>query len=97
MSIYDDAFPEMKPGDERTIVEAGHTFRITATDRTGFHSGRRSYRVVCETCSMEEVHEATTGPMAHVELHIRQVARADAAADGRRHIAELAAAKNGKA
>lgn len=74
-NLYTDAIPNMKPGDERTFAEDGHTFRITAVHDTGFHTGRNRYRVECVTCS-EVVHEKTTGPESRVLGHIRDARNA---------------------
>lgn len=74
--IWEDGIPGMKPGEERTLTEGGHTFRITATDRLGCDTGRRRYAVVCVTCN-EVVHEATTGPCQMVGRHVREAADGD--------------------
>jgi hypothetical protein len=72
--IWNDDLPGMKPGDERTLTEDGHTFKITATDQLGCDTGRRRYRVDCVTCN-EVVHEATTGPRWNVGFHVREAHR----------------------
>jgi hypothetical protein len=46
-----------------------HRMILTPTDLHGVDSGRRRWRVVCETCKTL-VHEATTGPEARVREHI---------------------------
>lgn len=74
MSIYDDAMPELGPGNTAEVVRDGHVMHITATRGTGFHSGRRRYMVECLTCR-ETIHEATTGPMSLVGFHLREVKR----------------------
>lgn len=74
MKIWEDAIPNMRPGDERTLTEDGHTFRIRATSELGCDTGRRRYRVECVTCSVL-VHEATTGPQCMAEYHVREVER----------------------
>ncbi|MCP4549528.1 MAG: hypothetical protein GY835_23985 [bacterium] len=43
-------------------------YQFTATTEIGMDSGRRRYRVVCLECG-DELHEATTGPMAHTHQH----------------------------
>lgn len=70
MGVYDDAMPELAPGNTAEVVRDGHTIHITATRATGFSTGRRRYTVECLTCR-ETVHEATTGPMQNVDSHLR--------------------------
>jgi len=70
MDIYDDAMPDLRPGDSTEVVVDGHAMRITATDHTVLHSGRRRYVVECVTCGIL-VHPATTGPRSNVDYHLR--------------------------
>lgn len=74
MSIYDDAMPELQPGNTAEIVESGHVFHVTATRLDGFHTGRRRYMVECLTCKAT-IHEATTGPRERIGQHVEEVAR----------------------
>ena len=70
MSVYeDDELPEMKPGDEKLVTKGDHTFKITATSRTGFNSGRRCYRVECVSCAIL-VHPGSTSSRAQIENHL---------------------------
>ncbi len=43
VTIWTDAIPGMRPGDERSLTEDGHTFRITAIGELGCDTGRRRY------------------------------------------------------
>jgi hypothetical protein len=70
MSMYTDAMPELQPGNTAEIVEQGHTFHVTATRETGFHTGRRRYTVECVSCKVL-VHPATTGPKHNIQYHLR--------------------------
>ena len=70
MTAYDDALPELKPGNTAEIVRDGHVMHVTATRHDGFHTGRRRYSVECLTCKLV-VHPATTGPQHRIDQHLR--------------------------
>lgn len=42
---------------------------VTPTAKTGLHSGRTRFHVLCVTCN-EVIHEATTGPSSMTESHL---------------------------
>lgn len=67
---FEDAIPGMKPGDSVLRASEDHLFKITATNEVGCDSGRRRYRVECQTCRVL-VHEATTGPQHMMRYHVR--------------------------
>lgn len=67
----DSAYPDMQPGDARTVMSGAHLIRVVATRAKGFHSDRTRYLVACETCS-ELLHVATTGPECWIETHVRE-------------------------
>jgi len=70
---FEDALPEMKIGDARTLTVGDHAFRVVATRHVGCDTGRRRYRVECLTCSVV-VHDATTGPEHMTRRHLRDLA-----------------------
>lgn len=78
MSIYDDALPDLKPGEYTEVIMDGHKFGISATHATAFHSGRCLYTVYCYTCT-ESLSDQTTGPMQVIGMHLRERARAPGA------------------
>ena len=49
------------------LTLAGHTFVVTPTERCGINTGRRRYRVECETCGTVE---ATTDAAERIRSHI---------------------------
>lgn len=73
MNNFEDAVPNLNPGETCDVTSRGHKFRITATTQTGFHSDRRRYRVECLSCELE-VHKATTGPWQQIDFHLREAA-----------------------
>lgn len=62
--------PKLLAGHAFEIARGGHTIRITPTSQRGFHSGRRLHRIECLTCEFL-LHPATTGPLEHVDRHLR--------------------------
>lgn len=74
MSVYNEPEPyaQLATGQTRRERFAGHMLTYTALAETGIHSGRRRFRVFCETCNVE-VHEATTGPQHQADSHLRDV------------------------
>lgn len=61
---YDNAGPE-----RGCFVEAfGARFVVLPTNQSGSTSGRRLYRVICETCD-RTLHRATTGPEEIIRVH----------------------------
>lgn len=70
MGIYDDELPDLKPGDSQSREVDGHTFRVTATTKTGFNSGRRCYRVECASCDIL-VHPGSTSSETQIRYHLR--------------------------
>lgn len=68
-SVWQDEDPKMKPGDIKTILVGKHQIRITATDKTGFTSGRRLYRVECVTCNIL-VHPGSTSAKHQIDAHL---------------------------
>jgi len=71
-SIYNDAMPSLKPGQETLIsVGPGRVFEVRAhVNKTALHTGRMLYAVTCHACK-RVVHEATTGPQQQAEAHVR--------------------------
>lgn len=59
-----------------TVPAGTHGFIAMATTYEGFHTGRRRYLVACVTCE-SLVHEQTTGPIEHVERHMREKGRGE--------------------
>jgi hypothetical protein len=70
---FEDAIPDMRVSDERSLTLDEHTFRVVATEHVGCDTGRRRYRVECLTCEVV-VHEATTGPLHQARRHLRDIA-----------------------
>lgn len=70
MTIYENALPQLRPGDTTEIIEHGHVFHVTATKHAAFHSGRRLYMVECLNCK-ETISYATTGPDSIIAGHLR--------------------------
>ncbi len=72
---FEPALAELTPGHQLTIRgpagDITHRFLIMVTDREGFHTGRRTFLVVCATCRLL-IHEATTGPLENVDFHLRE-------------------------
>jgi hypothetical protein len=59
-------------GEPCTPTLRGHTFGVSATDKTGRDSGRRRWRVECKTCDVV-LHEATTGAATQMAYHLNDV------------------------
>lgn len=56
------------------VTSSACFFRVTPTNETGFHSGRRRFLVECERCDVV-VHESTTGVAECIEQHLRETER----------------------
>jgi hypothetical protein len=78
VSIYDDALPNLKPGEYTEVIREGHKFGIRALDETALQTGRRLYAVRCYRCS-ENVTDRTSGPLSVIAAHVREAARAQPA------------------
>lgn len=61
---------ELKMDDGTKPAVNSHCFKVTPTDETGLHSGRRRYRVECATCNTT-IHPGTTGVQQAIDLHER--------------------------
>lgn len=70
MSVYNDAMPDLEPGNTAEVIRDGHTLHVTATRHDGVHTGRRRYSVECLSCRIL-VHPATTGPQQNIDYHLR--------------------------
>lgn len=74
-------FPWPKPrssydtnGPKKTteVDYKGHRFRVVPGKGEGIHTGRGRFLVACLTCG-EVLHEATTGPTQHMDMHLSRV------------------------
>jgi hypothetical protein len=73
-------FVSLKPAEQLLldvpVGDAMHRILVMLTDKTGFHTGRPRFLVVCTSC-MSLLHDQTTGPLSVANFHAREIGRGE--------------------
>lgn len=66
----EDVLSKLQKGHQYKLsIDEDHEVLVMLTDSVGVHSQRSRFLVVCVTCEAL-LHEATTGPIEHMERHV---------------------------
>lgn len=65
MGAYDSFTPE------NMNLQMAEKYQVAETSDTGFNTGRKRFRVVCNVCQ-KELHWNTTGPQFYIYNHERE-------------------------